>query len=58
MANQNDSFIDEVTEDLRRDRLFLAMRRYGWIAVLAILVLVFLPQIRKRREEVFTESDA
>ncbi|MDQ1900824.1 tripartite tricarboxylate transporter permease [Paracoccus sp. WLY502] len=25
---------------------------------LAILVLVFLPQIRKRREEVFTESDA
>ena len=40
MANQNDSFIDEVTEDLRRDRLFLAMRRYGWIAVLAILVLV------------------
>lgn len=40
MANQNDSFIDEVTEDLRRDRLFLAMRRYGWIAVLAIVVLV------------------
>lgn len=40
MANQNDSFIDEVTEDLRRDRLFLALRRYGWIAVLAIVMLV------------------
>ena len=40
MANQNDHFIDEVTEDLRRDRLFLMMRRYGWIAVLLVLALV------------------
>ncbi|MFO1138909.1 MAG: tetratricopeptide repeat protein [Paracoccus sp. (in: a-proteobacteria)] len=40
MANQNDSFIDEVTEDLRRDRLFNAFRRYGWIAILAILLIV------------------
>lgn len=40
MANQNDHFIDEVTEDLRRDRLFLMLRRYGWIAVLLILLLV------------------
>jgi len=40
MANQNDSFIDEVTEDLRRDRLFGAMRRYGWIGLLLILAIV------------------
>ncbi|MFT4014627.1 MAG: hypothetical protein QM682_14780 [Paracoccus sp. (in: a-proteobacteria)] len=40
MANQNDSFIDEVTDDLRRDRLFKAFRRFGWIAILLILVLV------------------
>lgn len=40
MANQNDSFIDEVTDDLRRDRLFLMMRRYGWIAALAVVALV------------------
>ncbi|RMC32903.1 tetratricopeptide repeat protein [Paracoccus alkanivorans] len=40
MANQNDSFIDEVTEDLRRDRLFALFRRYGWIAVLVILGIV------------------
>lgn len=40
MANQNDSFIDEVTEDLRRDRLFNAFRRYGWIAILVILGIV------------------
>ena len=39
MSN-SDSFINEVTEDLRRDRLFGLMRRYGWIAVLAILLLV------------------
>lgn len=40
MANQNDSFIDEVTEDLRRDRLFALFRRYGWIALLLVLLLV------------------
>ena len=41
MANQNDSFIDEVTEDLRRDRLFAAMSRYGWLLIAAILLLVY-----------------
>lgn len=40
MANQNDSFIDEVTEDLRRDRLFAFFRRYGWVALLVILGIV------------------
>ncbi|MBB1490762.1 MULTISPECIES: hypothetical protein [unclassified Paracoccus (in: a-proteobacteria)] len=40
MANQNDRFIDEVTEDLRRDRLFLMLRRYGWIALLLVVALV------------------
>ncbi len=40
MANQNDSFIDEVTEDLRRDRLFAMFRRFGWIAIALILALV------------------
>ena len=28
------------------------------VLALAVLVLVFLPQIRRRRDEVFTESDA
>ena len=40
MANQNDSFIDEVTDDLRRDRLFAAFRRFGWIAIALILAMV------------------
>lgn len=39
MSN-TDSFIDEVSEEVRKDRLFGYMRRYGWIAVLVILVLV------------------
>lgn len=38
--SDTDSFIDEVTEEVRRDRLFRLMRRYGWIGVLAILLLV------------------
>lgn len=39
MANQ-DSFISEVTEEVRRDRLFALMRRYGWIAVLLVVIVV------------------
>lgn len=39
MANQ-DSFISEVSEEVRRDRLYALMRKYGWIAVLLILLLV------------------
>ncbi|MFN4158458.1 MAG: hypothetical protein ACK4GO_08665 [Gemmobacter sp.] len=35
-----DSFIDEVTEEVRRDRLFALMRRYGWIAIVLVLLLV------------------
>lgn len=35
-----DSFIDEVTEEVRRDKLFAAFRRYGWIGVLAVLGIV------------------
>ncbi|WP_444462471.1 hypothetical protein [Rhodobacter capsulatus] len=38
--DQTDSFIDEVTEEVRRDRLFAAFRKYGWIGVVAILGLV------------------
>lgn len=40
MAHDTDSFIDEVTEDLRRDRLFGLFRRYGWIALALVLALV------------------
>ncbi len=39
MANE-DSFISEVSEEVRRDRLFALMRRYGWIAILLIVAIV------------------
>ncbi len=39
MSN-TDSFIDEVTEEVRRDRLYGYLRRYGWIAVLAVVLIV------------------
>lgn len=38
--SDTDSFIDEVTEEVRRDRLFGYLRRYGWIAALLIVGIV------------------
>ncbi|WP_127104392.1 hypothetical protein [Pararhodobacter zhoushanensis] len=35
-----DSFIDEVNEELKRDRLYGAMRKYGWIAIALVLIIV------------------
>ena len=35
-----DSFIEEVTEEVRRDRLFRLFRKYGWIGVVVIVGLV------------------
>ncbi len=40
MSSNPDTFIDEVTEAVRHDRLFAAFRRYGWIGVLLILAIV------------------
>ena len=38
--SDTDSFIDEVTEEVRRDRLFGYFRRYGWIPAVIIFTLV------------------
>lgn len=38
--SDTDSFIEEVTEEVRRDRLFIMFKRYGWIAALVIVVIV------------------
>lgn len=38
--SDTDGFIEEVTEEVRRDKLFGYLRRYGWIAGLCVVVLV------------------
>lgn len=38
--SDTDSFIDEVTEEVRRDRLFLMLKRYGWIGAVAVVAIV------------------
>ena len=35
-----DSFVDEVTDAVRSDRLYAAFRKYGWIGVLVVLLVV------------------
>ena len=39
MSN-TDSFVDEVTDEVRRDRLFAIFRKYGWIGVVVVLLIV------------------
>ncbi|MFV1439630.1 hypothetical protein VWX97_16295 [Phaeobacter sp. JH18-32] len=38
--SDTDSFIDEVTEEVRRDRLFKILKRYGWIGGVAVVLIV------------------
>ena len=35
-----ESFIEEVSEEIRRDRLFALFRKYGWIGILCVLLIV------------------
>lgn len=39
-VSNSDSFIDEVSEEVRKDRLFGLLKRYGWIAAAAVFALV------------------
>ena len=39
MSN-TDSFIEEVTEEVRRDRLYALLKRWGWVAVLVVILIV------------------
>jgi hypothetical protein len=39
MSN-TDSFIEEVTDEVRRDKLYAALRKYGWIGILAVAAIV------------------
>ncbi|WP_305971129.1 MULTISPECIES: tetratricopeptide repeat protein [unclassified Mameliella] len=35
-----DSFIDEVTEEVKRDRLYATLRKWGWVGVVIVLLIV------------------
>jgi hypothetical protein len=39
-VSDSDSFINEVTEEVRREKLYAMLRRYGWIGVVAVLAIV------------------
>ena len=38
--SDSDSFINEVTDEVRRDRLFALVRRWAWLAVLVVVGIV------------------
>ncbi|SHI81541.1 hypothetical protein SAMN05444000_103136 [Shimia gijangensis] len=38
--SDSDSFIEEVTEEVRRDRLFGYIRKYAWVAVSVVVLIV------------------
>ena len=35
-----DSFINEISEEVRRDRLYALLRRWGWVAALIVIGIV------------------
>ena len=38
--SDTDSFLQEVSEELRRDKLYRNIRKYGWLAVLLVILIV------------------
>ncbi len=38
--SDTDSFIEEVTDEVRRDRLYQTLRKWGWVAGLGVLAIV------------------
>jgi hypothetical protein len=39
-VSDTDSFLQEVSEELRRDKLYKNMRKYGWIGLLLVVIIV------------------
>jgi len=38
--SETDSFVEEVNEELRRDRLYALLRKWGWVPVLLVVIAV------------------
>jgi hypothetical protein len=39
-VSESDSFISEVTEEVRRERLYRTLRRYGWLIAAGVIAIV------------------
>jgi hypothetical protein len=39
-VSDTDSFIDEVSDEIRREKLFKTFRKYGWIGVALVVIVV------------------
>ena len=56
--SDTDSFLQEVSEELRRDRLYRNIRKYGWIAILLIIVIVGVATYREYlKSQLQTEAE-
>ncbi|MDA0354246.1 MAG: hypothetical protein O2838_01890 [Proteobacteria bacterium] len=51
-----ESFIDEVTEELRRDRLYGTFRKYGWIGGLLVALTVGGAAVHEYRKSAATQK--
>jgi hypothetical protein len=58
-VSENESFIDEVTEEVRRDKLYLLLKRYGWVPVIVIITVILTSifiEIRNNAKEIEAEN--
>jgi hypothetical protein len=58
-VSENESFIDEVTEEVRRDKLYLLLKRYGWVPVIIIITVILTSifiEIRNNAKEIEAEN--
>jgi len=62
-VSDTDSFLQEVSEELRRDKLYRNIRKYGWIAIFLVIVIVgaatyreYLKSQAKKEAELFGTS--
>lgn len=57
--SESESFINEVTEEVRRDRLYRMARRYGWIAILVVVAIVAAAAVNEwRKAQAVTSAQA
>ena len=57
--SDSDSFIDEVNEEVRRDRFYFMLKRYGWLAAFFVVLIVGGAAFNEyRKAQVSAEAEA